>query len=289
VNSVAALSNVTTTDEAPIPRRRLKFKDPTARIAIGVVILLILASALAPLLTHYGPNQASSAVLAPPSAQHWLGTDELGRDLFTRILYGMRIDWVVAVMVLAIALAMGMLVGLVTGLGPMWLDEVLMRVTDLFLAFPALILAMAIDASLGPGLVNAMIAMSIIWWPTYARLIRGQVLSLKHQEYVESAVALGASWTYIAVRVIIPNLMASVLVQLSMDVGNVILTTASLSFIGLGAQPPSPELGLLINEGQQYILQQWWYPLFPGLVIFIIVLCFNLIGDGLRDALDPRA
>lgn len=284
-----AMPNVPTDQDVTVSRRRNKMTDPAARVAVGVLVVLAMASIFVRVISPYGPTQPSSMILSAPSWSHLMGTDQLGRDIFTRILYGMRVDAVVTVMVLAIALAIGFVVGLVTGLGPIWVDELLMRVTDMFLAFPALILAMAIDASLGPDLMNAMIAMSIVWWPTYARLVRGQVLLLKQQDFVESAVALGASPAYVAIKVIIPNIMAAILVQLSMDVGNVILTTASLSFIGLGAQPPTPELGRLVSQGQQYLLQQWWISVFPGLAIFIIVLCFNLIGDGLRDAWDPRS
>jgi len=283
-----AMPDVTPEMALPTKRRR-RMKDPAARIAVGILIVLALASIFVSVVSPYGPSQSTAAVLSPPSWTHLMGTDQLGRDMFTRILYGMRVDAGVAAMVLVIALLIGFIVGLATALGPAWLDELLMRITDMFLAFPALILAMAIDASLGPDLINAMIAMSVVWWPTYARLVRGQVLGLKHQEYVESAVMLGASPLYVAVKVIIPNIMAAILVQLSMDVGNVILTTASLSFIGLGAQPPTPELGRLVSQGQQYLMQQWWISVFPGLAIFVIVLCFNLIGDGLRDAWDPRS
>jgi peptide/nickel transport system permease protein len=233
-------------------------------------------------------KQVLSARLKPPSAAHWLGTDQLGRDVLSRMMYGARISLLIGIVVVGLAASIGTLVGLVAGYAGGWLDEGLMRVTDVFFAFPALILAMAISGALGPSLTNAMIAIAVVSWPVYARLVRAQVLTLREREYVEAARGLGASADRIVRQHILPNTLAPLLVQASFDMGGAILSAAGLSFIGFGAQPPTAEWGVMISESRNYIATQPWLSLFPGIAILLTVAAFNLIGDGLRDVLDPR-
>jgi peptide/nickel transport system permease protein len=257
----------------------------------GLVLIVVLAliALLAPLIAPADPlKQVLSTRLKPPSAQHWFGTDQLGRDVLSRMIYGARISLLIGTVVVGLAASLGTIVGLVAGYAGGWLDEGLMRLTDVFLAFPALILAMAISGALGPSLTNAMIAIAIVSWPVYARLVRAQVLSLREREYVEAARSLGASSPRIVWQHILPNTLAPLLVQASFDMGGAILSAAGLSFIGFGAQPPTAEWGVMISDGRNYIVTQPWLSLFPGLAILLTVAAFNLIGDGLRDALDPR-
>ena len=266
------------------------WQHPLALTGTVIILLLVTAAALAPWLTSYDPYQiASDNRLAAPSWQHFFGTDDMGRDIFSRVLYGARLSLLAAMVVLILATGIGVVVGAIAGYYGGWVDEILMRTTDMFLAFPAMILAMCIASALGPSLINAMIAVSIVWWPWYARLIRGQILSLKNKEYVEAARALGASDARVLWKYILPNCTAPLIIQITLDIGYAILTTASLSFIGVGAVPPTPEWGAMISVGRGFILVQWWYPTFPGLAIFLAVAGFSLLGDGLRDILDPRS
>ena len=258
---------------------------------MGLALLFVFAvSAIgAPLLAPYDPlKQLLSARLRAPSLDHWMGTDQLGRDMLSRMLFGAQISLTIGVVVVGAAGLFGTVIGLVAGYAGGWLDEVLMRTTDVFFAFPPLILAMAIAGALGPSLTNAMIAIAVVTWPVYARLIRGQVLALRQREFVEAARMIGASTPRILARHLLPNTLAPLLVQASFDMGGAILTAAGLSFIGFGAQIPTPEWGVLISDGRKYVSTQPWLPLFPGLAILFTVAAFNLIGDGLRDALDPR-
>ena len=265
------------------------WRSPLAVAGIALILFFVVCAILAPVLTQYGPvDQELSARLAPPSLAHWLGTDQLGRDLFSRLLYGARISLAVGLFVVATAGSFGTIVGLIAGYAGGIADEVLMRVTDVFLAFPPLILAMAIAGALGPSLTNAMFAIAVVTWPVYARLVRGQILSLREREYVQAARSIGAATPRILLRHLLPNTLAPILVQASFDWGGAILATAGLSFIGFGAQPPTPEWGVMISEGRKFISTQPWLSLFPGLAILFAVAAFNLIGDGLRDALDPR-
>jgi peptide/nickel transport system permease protein len=226
--------------------------------------------------------------LKPPAAAHLLGTDKLGRDIFSRMLYGARISLLVGVAVVGLAGALGTLLGVVAGFAGGLLDEAIMRITDLFFAFPALILSMAIAGALGPSLGNALIAISAVTWPVYARLVRGQVLALKEQDFVLAARALGVPEGRIVLRHVLPNTLAPLLVQASFDMGAAITAVAGLSFIGFGAQPPTPEWGVMISEVRNYIATQWWLATMPAIGILLVVGAFNLIGDGLRDLLDPR-
>jgi peptide/nickel transport system permease protein len=260
-------------------------------IAAGLLVLLLFGAAalLAPVLSPADPL-AQNVVegLRPPSSEHLLGTDKLGRDILSRMLYGARISLMVGALVVAIASSVGAALGLLAGYVGGWADELLMRITDIFFAFPALILAMAIAGALGPSLRNALIAISAVSWPVYARLIRGQVLALKEREFVLAARALGVPERRIIVRHLLPNTLAPLLVQASFDMGAAITAVAGLSFIGFGAQPPTPEWGVMISEGRNYMATQWWLATFPALAILLVVGGFNLLGDGLRDLLDPR-
>jgi peptide/nickel transport system permease protein len=226
--------------------------------------------------------------LAGPTPSHPFGTDSLGRDIFSRVTYGARISVVSGVVVVAAATVFGIAAGTVAGWSGGWWDDVLMRLTDMFLAFPPLILAMAISAILRPSLTNALLAIAITSWPAYARLMRAQVLSLRTRDYIEAARAQGATDTTIIARHLVPNAVAPLLVQTTLDVGGIILTSAGLSFIGFGAQPPTPEWGVMVSEGRSFLMDQWWVATFPAIAILLLVLGFNLLGDGVRDVLDPR-
>ncbi len=259
--------------------------------AAGVVIvaLVLLLAVFGPLVVPQNPDQVDLlAVLRPPSVQHWFGTDNLGRDLFSRVLAGTRISVEVAVIILSLSVTFGTAAGIVSGLAGGFVDEIVMRVTDLFLAFPGFILAAAIAATLGPSLQHTVLALAVVFWPWYTRLIRGQVLSLREREFVLAARLARAGVIWIATRHLLRNVLAIVVVQVSLDVGYAILATSSLSFLGLGAQPPSPEWGAIIAEGRSYIQVAWWWSTFAGVALAVTVLGFNLLGDGLRDWIDPR-
>jgi peptide/nickel transport system permease protein len=267
-------------------------KDKLALIGLVMIILFVLTAILAPVLAPYpaqglGESDLGSRLEAPGRA-HWFGTDRQGRDILSRIMFGLRISLTAAFSVTFAAILIGVPLGAVAGYFGGKVDEIIMRITDLFLSFPALLLAIIIVSVIGFGLQNAILALVISWWPWYTRLVRGITISLKERAFVEGARSLGISNARILIRHIIPNCFGPVIIQATVDIGTVILATASLGFIGLGAQPPQPELGLMISEGRDYVLEQWWYATFPGFVIFLLVLSFNLVGDGLRDTFDPR-
>ena len=256
---------------------------------VVVVALVLLLAVFGPLIAPQNPDQINLfAVLQPPSVHHWFGTDNLGRDLFSRVLVGTRISVEVAVIILSLSVVFGTALGIVSGLAGGLADEIVMRVTDLFLAFPGFILAAAIAATLGPSLQHTVLALAVVFWPWYTRLIRGQVLSLREREFVLAARVARAGTVWIATRHVARNVLAILVVQVSLDVGYAILATSSLSFLGLGAQPPSPEWGAIIAEGRSYIQTAWWWSTFAGLALALTVLGFNLLGDGLRDWIDPR-
>ena len=260
-------------------------------IVVGFVLLLIfvLAAMFAPQLSPTDPLKGQVInSLKPPSLAHVFGTDKLGREIVSRLLYGARISLFVAFSVVIGAGLIGSLLGLLAGYLGGWIDEILMRVTDIFFAFPSLILAMAIAGALGPSLQNALIAITAVTWPIYARLIRGQVLALAAREFIIAAHTVGVPAWRILLRHILPNTLAPLLVQASFDLGSAILSVAGLSFIGFGAQPPTPEWGVMISEGRNYMATQWWLATFPALAILMVVTGFNLLGAGLRDLLDPR-
>jgi peptide/nickel transport system permease protein len=261
------------------------------RMAIGgaaIVVIWVLLALLAPLVAPYDPiDQQVRLRLQGPSPAHVLGVDELGRDVFSRVLYGGRVSLPVAAVVVLLATAFGTFYGGLSGFSGKWIDEGAMRLVDMVLAFPSLILAMAIAAALGPSIQNSMLALLLVWWPPYARVVRGQVLGLKNREFVMAARALGLSDVRILVRHVLPNSIAPALVLMTMDFGNAIIITAALSFLGLGAVPPTPEWGAMVAEGRE-LMQAWWISTFAGVAIFSVAMACNFIGDGLRDATDPR-
>jgi peptide/nickel transport system permease protein len=261
-------------------------------LGLFLVLALIISAIFAPFLVSH-PEHAHGAVdpknaYSPPSLKYPFGTDGMGRDIYSRIVYGARISLKIGCLVIFLCLLVGTPLGVVAGFAGGKLDEVIMRITDVFLGFPPLLLAMAISAALGPNLTNAMIAIAASWWPWYTRLLRGEAVSVKERAFVEAARAVGVSSPKIVLKHILPNCLTPVIVQASMDFGSIILTSASLSFLGLGAQPPTPEWGLMVNIERVYFLDYWWGSTFPGLAIFMTVLAFNLLGDGLREILDPK-
>jgi peptide/nickel transport system permease protein len=256
-------------------------------IVITFLFLSLFGAAIAP-QDPYKQDITNSKLLGPSTA-HILGTDELGRDVFSRILAGTRFSLQVAVVVLGFAVVFGTIVGAISGFFGGLVDEILMRITDMFLAFPALILAIAIAAALGKSLTNTMIALATVFWPWYARLVRAQVLSIREREYVEAGRSIGLTPARLMFRHILPNAASVVIIQVTLDVGFAVLSTSSLSFIGLGAQPPSPEWGTMLSTARNYFRDAWWYTTFPGVALTLTVFAFNVLGDGLQDALDPRS
>lgn len=288
--------------EAPLSRRQAVagrfyrgalaiLTNPTAVIGLVIVLLLVLMGGFAPLLSFgQSPLQQDLAGrLAAPSAEHWFGTDELGRDIFARTLYGARATLAIVALVSIIVVPIGLAVGTVAGYMGGWVDAVLMRITDIFLAFPRLILALAFAAALGPGIENAVIAIALTSWPAYARIARSETMTIAHSDFIQSVVLQGASTWRILFRHIVPLCLSSVIVRLTLDMSGIILTAAGLGFLGLGAQPPTPEWGAMVSSGRDVILDQWWVATIPGLAIFIVSLGFNLLGDGLRDVFDPKS
>ena len=268
-------------------------RNSSAVLGLGIVIVFLITAAIGPWVVPY-PEDAQGTIhleikLLPPSAAHWFGTDEVGDDVFTRVIIGARVSLQIGLIVTGIAVLIGVPLGLIAGLVGGWTDEVIMRFTDVFLCVPGLILAIAIVGALGPGIENAMLALSLVWWPGYVRLVQAKTLSLKNSIYVDAARSMGASNMRIVFVHILPNCSSPIVVKASMDMGLAILGAASLGFLGLGAQPPFPEWGAMISVGRNYLPDWWWYSFFPGLCIFLTVLGFNLMGDGLRDVLDPRS
>jgi peptide/nickel transport system permease protein len=262
--------------------------NPVSMIGLILAVGMFGIAIVAPVIAPYDPvSLAPKNRLLPPSSMNWFGTDDGGRDIFSRVVFGARYSLLAAAVVLSLAVTFGTAVGLIAGFAGGKIDEALMRLTDMFLAFPALVLAMGISAALGASLANSMIAIAVVWWPWYARLVRGQTLRLRQEQFVDAARASGASDAQMILRHILPNCWTPIIVQVTLDVGYAILTTASLSFIGLGAQPPTPEWGAMVATGKDYILDQWWMSTFPGLAIFLAVMAFNLVGDGLQEALSP--
>jgi peptide/nickel transport system permease protein len=263
-------------------------RSPLALASLTAVALWILVAIFAPAIAPYNPlAQDIVGRLAPPSTAHWLGTDPLGRDILSRILYGARLSIPVGITAVALAVISGTLIGSVAGVAGGAVDEVIMRTTDLMLAFPTVILAMIISAALGAGIRNSVIAIMVAWWPSYARFSRALVLSAREREYVEAARAVGASAIRVYLRHIMVNILSPIVILGTLDVGHAILTFASLSFLGLGPPPQIPEWGSMIATGRDY-LDQWWIGTFPGAAILSLVLALNMVGDSLRDALDPR-
>jgi len=264
-------------------------RNPLSVAGLIIIGTLIGLAIVAPLVAPYDPTKTDVVNrLAPPSAAHWFGTDALGRDILSRVIYGSRVSLRIALLAAVIATAIGVPLGIVSGYFRGRTDDLLMRLTDMFMAFPSLILAMAIAAALRPTLENVIIAISLAAWPAYARLARSVTLALREETFVEAARASGATSGRILRRHVLPGVLSPVVIQISLSMGGIILTAAGLGFIGLGAQPPTPEWGVMIAEGRNFITQQWWVSTFPGIAIALVVLGFNLLGDGIRDILDPR-
>ncbi|MGX5719221.1 nickel transporter permease [Shinella zoogloeoides] len=253
---------------------------------LGLVFLAVFAPLLAPHSPYVG--DLANARLLTPGPGHWLGTDDQGRDILSRLIYGSRLTLQVVLLVAVIAAPLGLLVGTVAGYAGGWVDAVLMRITDIFLAFPKLVLALAFVAALGPGIGNAIIAIAITSWPPYARIARAETLTVRNSDYILAVQLMGASPWRIVLRHIMPLCISSLIVRVTLDMAGIILTAAGLGFLGLGAQPPLPEWGAMIASGRRFILDQWWVAAMPGFAILVVSLGFNLLGDGLRDALDPR-
>jgi len=284
-----AQPSLPTSADSPVRRSlRALRRNTMAMLGLYIILFWAVAAIIAPFTYMREPlAQTISDRLQAPSAQYWFGTDELGRDVFSRVIYGARISLPIGFVVIMFAMTMGSLVGASAGYIGGTYDLLIMRVADITLAFPSIVLALAIAAVLGPSITNALIAMILVWWPEYARLMRSQVLSVKNNEYVTAAVALGGSRGRVLIRHILPNTFAPILVKASLDAGSVILSIAALSFIGLGAVPPTPEWGAMISTGR-YQFYSWWLTTFPGLAILTVVLGYNFLGEGVRDSFDPR-
>jgi len=294
-----SLKSLTPTEIETLPQVRMSthvlnviLRDPLALGSTIVILLFIFIAIFAPQVAPY-PEQGKGrtnvpASLMPPSATYILGADRLGRDILSRVIFGARPALIVPIGVVAFAVLIGAPLGAIAGYKGGKIDEIIMRITDLFLAFPSLLLAMAITSALGRGLQNAAIALVVSWWPWYTRLVRGVTISLRQRHFVEAAQAMGVPEGVIIMRHILPNTISPILVAATVDLGTVILAMGGLAFLGLGTQPPYPDWGLMVSEGREFILKQWWISTFPGLAIFIVVLAFNLLGDTLRDIFDPR-
>jgi peptide/nickel transport system permease protein len=288
---MSAAATVTPLAFEAVPSKRRRWLRRYGLASAGALIILswIIVAILAPVLARHAPDLVDvTQRLRPPSASHWLGTDALGRDVFARLLYGSRISLSTGIIVVVLAAAFGTLVGGVAAYARGKIEELIMRITDLVLCFPPIILALAIAAALGIGAVNTIIAMLVVWWPKFARLARSLIIVQRSQEYVEAAVVVGLSPARILIRHIIPNSIGPLIVLVTLDVGNAIITFAGLSFLGLGVVPPTPEWGSMVSEGRE-LIEQWWVAAFPGLAILTIVVGFNFLGDGIRDWLDPKS
>jgi peptide/nickel transport system permease protein len=297
--SMAIASETTTTTRrwslSPKMKRAIRRfrQSPLSVVGLVIALFLVLLAIVGPFLVPY-PKDATGAVhiadkLLPPSADHWFGTDHVGRDVFSRLVIGARVSLLAGGTVIVMAVTIGTLLGALAGFFGGWVETLIMRVTDVFLTIPDLILALAFAAALGPGLRNVMIAVSLVWWPGYARLVRANVIALRNAQFVEAAEAIGSSQRRVLFFHVLPNAFPTVLVKASMDIGFAVLTTASLGFIGLGAEPPTPDWGQMVSEGRKYLRDAWWFSTFPGLAILLTVLATNLLGDGLRDVFDPRS
>ncbi|MBW2412447.1 MAG: ABC transporter permease [Deltaproteobacteria bacterium] len=270
----------------------LVFKNPLTTFGLVIIFILMMTAFFAPFLAPY-PDQGRGLSnleerLAAPSAKHLLGTDYLGRDMLSRIIFGARVSLRAAIVVVLIVMSIGVPLGLIAGYFGGKIDEIIMRSADMILAFPSLLLAVAIIATLGPSLLDALIALCIPWWPWYTRLMRCQVISLKEMQFVESARAIGVSRWRIMFRHILPNCISPIIVQATLDMGFIILALASLGFLGLGSQPPTADWGVMVSDGREFFMTQWWISTFSGAAIFLTVLAFNLVGDGIREAMDPK-
>ena len=270
----------------------LRFKrNPLAVLGASIVAVLVLMAIFAPLIATHDPitQNLQDRLLPPMTNGHLMGTDEFGRDIFSRIVHGSRVTLYIVALVAVTAPLFGLIIGTVAGYAGGWVDQVLMRVTDIFLAFPKLILALALVAVLGPGIENAVLAIALTSWPPYARVARAETLTVRNSDYISAVRLQGAGPIRIIWGHVMPMCMSSVVIRVTLDMAGVILTAAGLGFLGLGVQPPLPEWGMMISAGRKFLFDQWWVATMPGLAIFIVSLGFNLLGDGLRDVLDPRS
>ncbi len=290
------------TDPSPSSRRQARLgqawlawlrlkRNPLAMFGLAIIVVLCLMAAAAPLFATQDPfvQNLGQRLLPPGTPGHWLGTDDFGRDIWSRIVHGARITLTIVAMVAVTAPVLGLLIGTVAGYYGGWVDTVLMRVTDIFLAFPRLILALALVAVLGPGVQNAVLAIALTAWPPYARVARAETLTVRNSDYIAAVRLQGAGAARIIWGHVVPMCLPSVIIRVTLDMAGVILIAAGLGFLGLGVQPPLPEWGLMISSGRKFLFEQWWVATMPGLAIFIVSLGFNLLGDGLRDVLDPRS
>ncbi|WP_437609225.1 ABC transporter permease [Erwinia sp. V71] len=287
-------------DETPATRRQAVWgrryrlwlglrSNPLAMSGLLVILAVLLLALFAPLLTPYTPGfQDLSNRLAAPSAQHWLGTDELGRDIWTRIIYGGRTTLGMVIAVVVLTAPLGLLIGCIAGYTGGLLDKALMRLTDIFLAFPRLILALAFVAALKPGVESAILAIALTAWPPYARLARAETLQFRNSDFIAASRLTGAAPLRIILRHVMPLCVPSLIVRVTLDMSSIIITAASLGFLGMGAQPPSPEWGTMIATARRFLFSEWWVPLMPCIAIFLTSLAFNFLGDGMRDVLDPK-
>ncbi|MGR9248427.1 ABC transporter permease [Rhizobium leguminosarum] len=262
-----------------------------AVVGLLIIVALLFIAAFADVLATHNPvvgDLRNARLLPPGTGGFWLGSDDQGRDIYSRLIYGSRLTLLVVVLVAVISAPVGLIVGTVSGYAGGWVDATLMRITDIFLAFPKLVLALAFVAALGPGIQNAIIAIAITSWPPYARIARAETLTVRRSDYISAVRLMGASPLRIIVRHVMPLCISSLIVRVTLDMAGIILTAAGLGFLGLGAQPPLPEWGAMIASGRRFILDQWWVAAMPGIAILIVSLGFNLLGDGLRDALDPK-
>ena len=270
-------------------RWRVFLSNPLAMLGLLIVVALLVIAGLAPWLATHDPYAQDLAHrLEPASAEYWFGTDELGRDVYSRIIWGARVTLAIVGMVVVTVAPIGLLIGATAGYAGGWVDTVLMRVTDVFLAFPRLILALALVAALGPGIENAVIAIAATSWPPYARLARAETLTIRTSDFISAVRLQGATPARIVFGHVMPLCTSSVVIRMTLDMAGIILTAAGLGFLGLGAQPPQAEWGAMIAAGRKFLLDEWWVATIPGLAIFIVSLGFNLLGDGLRDVLDPK-
>lgn len=290
------------TDQNPSSRRQAKLgqmwlawlrlrRNPLAMSGLVIVLILLALAAFAPMFATHDPyvQNLSQRLLPPLTPGHLLGTDDFGRDIWSRIVFGARITLYIVALVALTAPILGLLIGTVAGYFGGWVDEVLMRITDIFLAFPRLILALALVAVLGPGIINAVLAIALTAWPPYARVARAETLTVRNSDYIAAVRLQGAGAGRIIWGHVVPMCLPSVIIRVTLDMAGVILIAAGLGFLGLGVQPPLPEWGLMISSGRKFLFEQWWVATMPGLAIFIVSLGFNLLGDGLRDVLDPRS
>ncbi|PTR03118.1 peptide/nickel transport system permease protein [Paraburkholderia sp. GV068] len=264
--------------------------NPLSVFGFAILMVLVIVAIIGPWIAPHDPLRQvlSDRLLPPGSASHWLGTDQLGRDILSRIIYGSRLTLSIAILVVVVVVPIGLMIGTTAGFFGGWVDNVLMRITDIALAFPKIVLALAFAAALGPGVINAVIAISITAWPAYARLARAETLRLVQADFIQIARLQGASNLRILLRYVMPLCMSSVIVRATLDMAGIILTVAGLGFLGLGAQPPSPEWGFMVASGRNVLLDSWWVATLPGFAILLVSLAFNLLGDGLRDVFDPR-